>query len=207
MSSSQRSAAGVAASQGLYRRLEADRQRLLDSGIYLGEPGHSFLPDATWKRIGRGYQLVTNDSIEAANAASKTTDLVTTDDDTESGNVDPQTDPNSLFEQAVFSIVVQISYNNCWLTPCGHWKGPNKVVKKFEDLKLTFEGERPGHEVFSQDFATAISNIRQLINTQISAIQCPANTELQGILSNSRTTNAVDVLKFRHVVFEVSLHI
>ena len=84
-------------------------------------------------------------------------------------------DPTSSLEQAVFSIVVQISYDNCWLTPCGHWKGPNQVTKKFEDLKLSFQGERPSHEVFAEDFTTSVSNIRKLIDQQIATTDSDPN--------------------------------
>ncbi|KAF8960312.1 hypothetical protein BDZ97DRAFT_1760783 [Flammula alnicola] len=188
MSSPQPTPDGTPA-EHLHRRLEADRQKLLHSGIYLGEADHSFLEDATWKRLGRGYQLMTNASVETT--TTENTDTKEPGDD----------DPNSSVEQAIFSVVVQIDYDDCWLTPCRHWKGPTQFTKEFEDIKLTFQGERPNHEVFSQDFTAAINNIRELINTQITAVGSAPNAVLRGFLSHSRANNA-DVLKFRHVVFE-----
>ena len=112
-------------------------------------------------------------------------------------------DPTSSLEQAVFSIVVQISYDNCWLTPCGHWKGPNQVTKKFEDLKLSFQGERPSHEVFAEDFTTSVSNIRKLIDQQIATTDSDPNAIQRGFLIPSHT-NGSHILKFWHAVFEVS---
>src|SRR6266446_8754047 len=184
----------------LRRRLEADRQKFIDSGIYLAEPEHSFLEDVTWKHIGRGYQLVTNESVEAANANTADTD--STNDHSDDGET-RENDPTSLLEQAVFSVVVQISYDDCWLTPCGHWKGPNQVTKKFEDLKLSFQGEQPSHEVFAEDFITSVSNIRKLIGQQITTTGSDPNAIQRGFLIPSRT-NGSYLLKFRHAVFEVS---
>jgi len=94
--------------------LKADRRKFIDSGIYLAEPEHSFLEDVTWKRIGRGYQLVTNESVEAANASAANTDSTNDHSDNEETG---ENDPTSLLEQAVFSVVVQISYDDCWLIP------------------------------------------------------------------------------------------
>lgn len=184
------------------RRLEANRQKFIESGIYLAEPEHSFTNDVTWKRIGRGYQLVTNESVEAAN--TKTANSNITNDQQDSDDEETiENDPNSLLEQAVFSVVVQISYDDCWLTPCGHWKGPNQVTRKFEDLKLSFHGEQPSHEVFANDFTTSISNIRKLIDDQIKTSGCDPNAIQRRFLIPSRKDGSY-VLKFRHAVFQVS---
>ena len=186
----------------LRRCLEANRQKFIDSGIYLAEPDHAFTDDVTWKRIGRGYQLITNESIEAAN--TKTADTSSTNEQPDSDDEETiENGPNSLLEQAVFSVVVQISYDECWLTPCGHWRGPNQVTRKFEDLKLSFQGEQPSHEVFANDFTTSITNIRKLIDNQIKTSGSDPNAIQRGFLIPSRKEGSY-VLKFRHAVFQVS---
>jgi len=182
------------------RRLEADRQKLLDSGTYLGESNNPFLEDVTWERIGRGYHLVTKESIEAVKSNTANVDATNnqTEDETEQWQ---DVTIESSMEEAILSVVVQVSHDDCWLTPCGHWKGPNQVTKNFEDLKLSFHGEQPGHEVFSQDFATVVKNIRQLFKQQIAVAGSDPNAVQRGFLSTSRANNA-ERLKFRHVLFE-----
>ena len=70
------------------------------------------------------------------------------------------------------------------------------------NLPTSAVGEKPSHEVFSQDFGTVIVNLRQLINQQIAESGSDPNTIQRGFLSNTRT-NSSDKLKFRHVIFEV----
>ena len=89
------------------------------------------------------------------------------------------------------------------MIPCGHWKGLNQVTKKFEDLKLSFHGERPRHEVFAQDFTTSVENIRKLISQQITLADSDPNAIQRGFIIPSRA-NGSSLLKFRHAVFEVS---
>ena len=202
MSSSQNTLDGTPADR-LHRRLTSIRQKLLDSGIYLGEPNNPFLKEVTWQRIGRGYHLVTKDLKDTLEPLEhSTTNNDTTDNETNDEQPDEVDPTEFVMELAVFSAVVQVGYDDCWLTPCGHWKGPNQITKNFEDLKLSFYGEKPEHEVFSQDFGTVIANLRQIINQQIADCGSDPNAIQRGFLSNTRT-NGIDRLKFRHVLFEV----
>ena len=111
---------------------------------------------------------------------------------------------NLSLDPVVFSVVLDISHDDCWLTPCGYWKGPNQVTKKFEDLKLSFQGEQPDNEVFALDFPNILSNLHLLFNQQVQNIGDKKAT-LRAFLSTSKG-KTTDVLKFRHAVFEVRLY-
>ena len=52
-------------------------------------------------------------------------------------------------------------------------------------LPTSAVGEKPNHEVFSQDFATVIVNLRQLINQQIAESGSDPNAIQHGFLSNT----------------------
>lgn len=82
-------------------------------------------------------------------------------------------------------------------------EGSKSGYEKFEDLKLSFQGERPSHEVFAEDFTTSVSNIRKLIDQQIATTDSDPNAIQRGFLIPSRT-NGSHILKFWHAVFEVS---
>jgi hypothetical protein len=104
-------------------------------------------------------------------------------------------------DPVVFSVVLEVSHDNCWVTPCGYWRGPNPVTKKFEDLKLSFQGEQPTNEVFASDFSNILNNLRFLFNQQVRNIG-DKDAVLRAFLQSSKGKHN-DVLKFRHAVFEV----
>jgi hypothetical protein len=195
MSSSDENVETSTANDLLRTRLEANRQKFIESGIYLATLDDSFLEHVTWKRVGRGDQLVTTDTTDVINKTDSIKDDI--------HNTDTTNDNTSSLEQAVFSVVVQIRQDDCWLTPCGRWKGPNRVTKKFEDLKLSFQGERPHHEVFMDDFTTSIMNIGKLLDLPMMTTESDPTAIRRGFLIQSRTNDS-SLLKFRHAVFEVS---
>ena len=69
-------------------------------------------------------------------------------------------------------------------------------------LPRSVVGGKPSRGVFSQDFATVIVNLRQLINQRIAESGSDPNAIQRKFLSNTRT-NGSDRLIFRHVIFEV----
>ena len=102
----------------------------------------------------------------------------------------------ALLEPAVFSTIVLIDYDDCWLTPCGFWKGPTNTTKKFEDLKLSFLGKAPSKDFLSQDFSTIIQNSKSLMDeTSIN------EAKKSGFLVT--TKKGENAIRLRHVVFEV----
>ena len=122
----------------LSRHLHSKRSDLIDSGIYIGDSTNQFRQDVEWKRHGHGDHLVFKESTHSdtqAETISISNDLpLNRADDSETVSVQEWT-------PATLSVVVLASYDDCWLTPCGNWRGPTQVTKKFEDLKLSFLGE------------------------------------------------------------------
>ena len=171
----------------LHRYLQSTRSDLIDSGIYIGDPSNSFHQDVEWKRHGHGNYLVFKDA-DTASAS-------------ETQSSDSSADSTQELKLATLSVVVQSSYDDCWLTPCGNWKGPTQVTKNFADLKLSFLGERPTNfDVFQKDYTYIINNVKWLMQ-QMNV----SNAKAKGLLTTSRG-GVADCLKFRHVLFEVSEH-
>ena len=167
----------------LHRYLQSIRSDLIDSGIYIGDPSNSFRQDVEWKWHGHGNYLVYKDI----------------DRDSEKQKSDSIDDSDQDLKPATLSVVVQSSYDDCWLTPCGNWKGPTQVTKNFADLKLSFLGERPTKfDVFQKDYTYSVSNIKWLMQ-QANV----SNAKMKGLLTTSHG-GVADCLKFRHVLFEVS---
>ena len=163
--------------------LQSMRSDLMDSGIYIGDPTNQFRQDVEWRRNGRANYLVFKD----------------TEAETENRN---SVATNSELTPATLSVVILVSYDDCWLIPCGNWKGPTQVTKKFEDVKLSFVGERPVQfDVFQKDYNHALTNVKWLMQQ----INVPS-AKSKGFLTTSRAGNGIgntESLKFRHVLFEV----
>jgi hypothetical protein len=128
MSSSQSTLDGTP-SERAKRHLRSIRERLVNSGLYLGEVDDALLKMVVWKRVERGYRLMMNRSGEEGHGMlfSMTESVFMFDILLELESFEGDVD-----DVAIFSVVVQVSYDNCWLTPCGYWKGPNQVTQRFE---------------------------------------------------------------------------
>ncbi|KIM37617.1 hypothetical protein M413DRAFT_448409 [Hebeloma cylindrosporum] len=178
------------------RHLMQTRERLMqsDASFYLGDPAKAFTGKVVWKRIGRGNRLVTTESAAAVDAAQQAEAAADTNS-ADSADIASPTDTDPILEAAVLSAIVVIDFDDCWLTPCGHWKGPNKVTKKFEDLKMSFQGKAPTKDFLAQDFSSAVNNAKILMY-EVALGGAKSN----GFLTVSRI--AADALRFRHVVFE-----
>ena len=102
-------------------------------------------------------------------------------------------DNKATLERAIVSAVLTSS-DDCWLTPCGNWKGPTTVTKNFQDLKLTFPAGPPSDafNIFKQDFSTVVDNIKWILNEV-----AVGDVKSKGFL------NPTNMLRFRHVLFEV----
>lgn len=132
----------------LHHYLQSIWSDLIDSGVYIGDPTNQFREDIEWKRDGRADYLVfkgvgANAETENGNSANLSTSELT---------------------PATLSVVVLASYDDCWLIPCGNWKGPTQVTKRFEDLKLSFVGGRPAQfDVFQKDYNHVLTNVKWLM--------------------------------------------
>ena len=150
--------------------------------FYLGYPGKPFKTQTIWKCVGRRNQVITKESaIAVEKALEAQTDEI---------------DSDSLLEPAVFSAIVFVDFNDCWLTPCGYWKGPTKVTKKFKDLKLSFQGKAPPKDFLSEDFSAILENAKALMDKG-----AVGASKSSGFLVDSKSGG--NALCFQHVVFEV----
>ena len=95
-------------------------------------------------------------------------------------NVSSDINAEPLLEPAILSAIIFIDYDDCWLTPCGHWKGPSKITKKFEDLKMSFHGKSPSKDFLSQDFSTVFKNTKMLMEEDFKKL---LSTTLQSLIS------------------------
>jgi len=179
------------AAERLQRRLQIARDALVESGCYLGDSTNAFRDDVIWKRVGRGNWLVTKDSAQATNEAQDTGGHEARAEDDEENQ---SSDNKATLERATLSAVLLISYDDCWLTPCGNWKGPTTVTKNFQDLKLTFQAGPPSDafDIFKRDYSTVVDNIKWILNEV-----AVGNVKSKGFL------NPTNMLRFRHVLFEV----
>ena len=193
MSSSQQSLDGTP-TERLKHHLENIQQHLIETGNYLGQHDIPLFHEITWKRVEQGYQLLKKKENDDQH------DKETTENDDE-----PLIDHGIPQEPAIFSAVLQISPDNCWLTPCGYWKGPTQVTPKFEDLKLSFQAEQPTDDPFHTDFTHVLNNVHAIIVRQIENI-ADKNAIVKGFLSITRGKPS-PLLKFRHILFEVTLQL
>lgn len=178
------------------RHLQLTRAKLIETGFYLGDGTKPYDNLVVWKHIGNRHQLVTIDSANTAVKPGKfhanTVDAGASTSNTVSGS-------DILLDPAILSVIIAIDYDNCWVTPCGYWKGPTTVSPTFEHLKLSFQGKSPSNDFLSQDFVMAVNNVKGLMKKV--AVD---NTLSQGFLGHSKSTNfSSDAIKFCCVVFEV----
>jgi hypothetical protein len=169
-------------------RLIQTRKTLVQNdatAFYLGDPARNFKYKVTWKRVGHGNKLVTKNSATAVDDIGKT----------EASTATPTT-TSTLLEPAVFSAIIFIDFDDCWLTPCGFWKGPTTVTKKFEDLKLSIHGVAPPTDFLAEDFSNLIENAKSLMDDIKTGGAKPT-----GFLVTTKNGNTA--IRLRHVVFEV----
>ena len=143
------------------KRLIQVRESLIRTdapAFYLGDPTRTFKYKVAWERVGNGNKLVTKNSTTAVDDIEKTQATIS--------NLDPYASPSTTdtyLEPAVFSAIIYIDFEDCWLTPCGFWKGSTTATKKFEDLKLSFHGIAPSTDFLCEDFSTLIENTKSLM--------------------------------------------
>ena len=152
--------------------------RLLTSGTYLANP--QFRDNVEWIRNGKSHKLVKK---------SSPTNSAATDADGDS------TTP-TLPEMAILSIIVVISSEDFWLTSDAGWKGVTKFSKSFADVKPSCTAERPTFEGLSEDFDTAIQNLKWLQDQ----IATHGFHTKKGLLVGNA---GLPQIKIRHVLFEV----
>lgn len=182
------------------RRLIRTRSLLLITTNYLADDIHTIKERVEWKHIGVGNRLLTKDSINAVKCADESNGDCSTDKKTskKKSGTNVQSESDVRLEPALLSIIVVVDSNDCWVTPCGYWKGPTKVTKKFEDLKLTFVGKSPTPEMLAQDFKMAVDNSKTIMDEVVAN-----DAKSTGFFMTSKDRS--DGFRFRHAVFEVSV--
>ena len=179
------------------------RKKLIDHdapAFYLGDSARIFKHKLVWKGIGRGNQLLTKESAEAV----EQTDLAEEPEPgvpTSKHTADAATSMvviDTPIEPALFSAIVFIDFDNCYLTPCGFWKGLTNSTEKFEDGKLSFHAKAsPIGHILSQDFSIIVQNAKMLIDDT-----CLGGVKPSGFLV--MTEKGENAIQFQHILFEVS---
>jgi len=170
-----------------HAKLDAAREKLLDGGLYLGDPGlkHELV---VWRRVGNDNCLVTKESTDAVDTVHAASESVEAD----SGIPHP----GPSLSPAILSIVIHITSDDFWMTPCGNWKGPTSFCEKMSDMKLSCTGKSPLDPPFSNDYTTALKNLSKLTDVT-------AKFKTKRGLFWER--NGERKIKFRHVLFEVCI--
>ena len=168
------------------------REKLLDRGLYLGDPilKHEAV---IWKDIGNGECLVTkelSDFVDEAQAdrAAPAQENAEDSEDTDSPSLSP----------AVLSVVVHITSDEFRMTPCGNWKGPTSLCENFSDIKLSCTGNSPLDPPFNDDYTTALKNLTKLTE------ECARFKSQRGLFLEH---NGEQKIKFCHVLFEVCVRL
>lgn len=167
----------------LPQRLQAIRERLIESGFYLGH--RSLRDNVAWVKVGKSNKLAVKLSIPSAAelAAAADSGLATP----------PASTPEP--ELATIAAVALISDSDFYMVSDAGYRGPGKFDTKFADIKPTCTGGKPDIEPFAADFGEVAENARWLM-----AETATANfTQKQGFFVG---TNAVPKIKVRHVLFE-----
>lgn len=167
------------------------REELKNTGLYLGDRSTDICQNVEWKRFGRCDQLITKTSTDDNKEVLKTS---TEEEHTQLSSSQPSTSPHPT--QAILHTIIMISADDCFLTPCGHWKGPTPTTKSFTDVKLAFRGEDPNQDTIREDFKTVIQNAKRLIDNVTTG-----NVQKKGFLN---FIGSKEGLRFQHVLFEVS---
>jgi hypothetical protein len=109
---------------------------------------------------------------------------------------------NSRHQQALFTGIVQVMHNNCYLTPDSGWTGVSRGMNPpppFSKINLSFCGGEPSQgDVLQQDFKRMVKSIK-LFQAQ----KIKSGNSLQNIIVS--TAEGEDSIKFRHTLFKVSL--
>ena len=177
------------------RLLMRARSSLLATTIYLGRDFHDIDERVEWQRVGLADRLLIKKSqIGTMKIEKEETTMENTSKEIENVGVDIDTE--SSLEPALLSMIVLIDSDNCWLTPCGNWKGPTKITKKFEDVKLSFLGKAPIQEFLADDFDCVAKNSKRLMD-----MVTKENGKTTGFLI--ATKSGERAIRFRHAVFEV----
>ena len=169
------------------------RRKLIDRhapAFYLGDPARNFKHQVVWKQVGNDKQLVAS----AVEQMEETQLAVLTSEPSAGLTSIVPIDP--LVEPVLLSTIVFIDFDNCWLTPCGFWKGRTNATEKFEDIKLSFQGKAPPKEFLSQDFSTFIKNTKMLMD----------DASLGGANSSGflvTTKKGENAIQLQHILFEV----
>ena len=96
---------------------------------------------------------------------------------------------------ATLTLVTQLVPGQSWLYPDGRWTGPTRYVQRFTDVKLLCTGSAPTHQVFANDFSTAVANLNTIMG-QLGDSRNERATILSGPTNN---------IRMRHALFMVGL--
>lgn len=144
------------------------RQKLLDTGFYLGDASNAFRENVIWKQWGKCNLLFDKDSYETYKLKTSHQPVATASQNDSDDNTlsDSDMSPPNQPSVATLYCVVTISCNNCFVTPCANWHEPmlsaKTSAKTFADIKISFQGEYPEIEHFDRDFQTTLDNVNWL---------------------------------------------
>ncbi|KAK7055632.1 hypothetical protein R3P38DRAFT_2760807 [Favolaschia claudopus] len=170
--------------------LVAFREELLKDPYYLGR--EEVISKVGWNKVGRDEMVVSAE--EAAKRVPDNENQSTADPDVEDGEVSEVGEPATL-NPVRLTAVAMVSADDCWLTPCGNWKGRTKFTPNLADLKLNCRLVAPSASPFAVDFKVVMKTIKKLM-AQVET----AGYEKSGIFNAKENPKAT--LKIRHVVFE-----
>ena len=165
-------------------RLSTIHQRLLESGLYLGD--RSVREKVAWAQDGKSHKLVIKSSIPSAEALAM-------DNDSDSDG-----SPNSALvpEPATLSAVVLLSDQDFWMVADAGYRGPGKFNREFADVKPSCSGGIPDVDPFKSDFAEVTANVHWLMDS----IATRGFKQKKGFVTGPADAPR---LKVRHILFEV----
>ncbi|KAM6490330.1 hypothetical protein JOM56_014307 [Amanita muscaria] len=158
------------------------RRKLLEEGTYLGAGKTENHPRVKWARMG------STDYVTFVN-----TDKPGASDSGEGGAHTSSLSSPMAPPPAVLTMVIQISEDNYWLTPCGMWKEPTDMANTLADVKLSCIGEVPKHDIFAPDFKNVVENLSTIRKAKFTK----GYPKQVGILLPGE-----ERIKFRHVLFQ-----
>ncbi|KAJ6477313.1 hypothetical protein C8R47DRAFT_1219868 [Mycena vitilis] len=161
------------------------RKKLIESSDELKGYTRAVKPaKLMWLAMGNcGEHVVSIEAVEKAQRAK------------EDHIQDPTLPVPGALEPFVFSIIVNITADDFFATPCGRWSGPALGARTFAEQKLNFTGAAPTNETLAKDFDRACQKILELFAlAKSSEMHQP-----KGIFVNDL---AKMKLRFHHPLFE-----
>ncbi|KAJ6621871.1 hypothetical protein B0H10DRAFT_2432140 [Mycena sp. CBHHK59/15] len=169
--------------------MQTYRKKLQEDPYYLGNQGAT--NNVAWRKVGKEDMLVSaeaaaaHDAVERAAATDANEDDTDANTDADRGNLEP----------VGLTLVGTIAARDCWLMPCGFWKGSTVFTPTFADLKLNCRIVAPTDPPFASDFQVALKNIETLATKA----ETKGHDKVGVFDAKDKSKSSI---KLRHVVFE-----